>query len=311
MALPEWLALCSGDSTHVAHDTMQHCLAFYDVRAGATSDDLTAFVADLTGVRCAFNPIAPTGTVSGYWHTGERRIPIYVGVGDHQCSVLGACNVPRQTISLNMGTGSQVAVIDGVSGRPEETGVEFELRPYFDDRLLPVVTRIPAGRALANFVGLLEEAARSAAAEGDFWGLLAGLTEADLAQGTLDFDLAVFGSAWNYRGGGRIGGIADGAFTLKNYLASLFKCWVAQYPDVIRLFDPRHEAVRCVLSGGLPRRLPLLAGVLAATSGYDVWPACDIDESLLGLRTIALVSAGRAASCLEGQAVYGRTVEVV
>ena len=93
---------------------------------------------------------------------------------------------------------------------------------------------------------------------------------------------------------------------MKNYLASLLKCWVAQYPDAMRLFDPDHDAARCILSGGLPRRLPHLAGILSGMTGYETWPACEVDESLLGLRTVALVSAGRAISCLEGQEMFGR-----
>jgi len=116
----------------------------------------------------------------------------------------------------------------------------------------------------------------------------------------------VFSSAWNYRGGGQIEDIADGTLTLKNYLASLLKCWIAQYPDVVRLFDPAHDAARCILSGGLPRRLPHLAGILSTMSDYETWPACEVDESLLGLRTVALVAAGRAEGCLEGQRVFGR-----
>jgi sugar (pentulose or hexulose) kinase len=249
--------------------------------------------------------VAPTGTVSGYWHHGERRVPIYAGVGDHQCSVLGACNTPRETISLNLGTGSQVAMIDAELIRDE-----FELRPYFDGRFLPAITRIPAGRALAQFLGFLDQAAGASSGGTNFWALFNELDEDALRAASLDFDLAIFGSAWRYHGGGHIAGILDGSLTLQNYLASLMKSWVRQYVEAIALFDPERRAARCVLSGGLARRLPLLHRILAHLTGYETWPACMIDESLLGLRTVALVAAQRAESCLAAQAIFGRECTV-
>jgi sugar (pentulose or hexulose) kinase len=301
-SLPEWLDLSCGDSTHVVHGTMLHSLSFYDVRARRTSDELVQFVEDLAGVRCTFNDLAPTSTISGYWHGEGRPVPIYVGVGDHQACVLGAGNEPRRTVSINAGTSSQVAVIDGDPG-----GDEFELRPYFDDRLLSAMTRVPAGRSLASFVRLLEEASGVGGGGVSFWTVVSELDEADVERATLCFDLATFGSAWGYRGGGTITGISDGSLTVKNYLASLLKSWVAQYADLIPRFDPTRTVARCILSGGLPRRLPNLAAILSRTSGYVTWPACAVDESLLGLRGVALMCAGRAPTCLEGQAVYGRT----
>ena len=140
--MPEWLSLCCSDSKHVVHDTMLHGLGFYDVGAGETSLELTAEVEALTGIGYTFNPVAPAGSISGYWHGPNNRVPIYVGIGDHQCSVLGACNVPGESISINVGTGSQVAVID-----PDPIPSEVELRPYFDATTLAAVTRIPGGRS--------------------------------------------------------------------------------------------------------------------------------------------------------------------
>lgn len=304
--LPEWLALCCTDSRNIVHETMIHCQGFYDVHHRRISAELTAFVKELTGLQCVFNEVADTGSVSGYWHGPDGKIPIYVGVGDHQCSVLGACNVPRESISLNLGTGSQVAVIDAPATR-----TEYEVRPYFDSRTLVAVTRIPAGRALATYLRFLEDIClASGAREPDFWRMFSAIEDYDLREATLEFDLAVFSSAWNYRGGGKISNIAEGSLTLKNYLASLFKSWVQQYPEIVRLFDPSHQASRCILSGGLARRLPTLAGIFAALSGYETWPACPLDESLLGLRTIALVASRRTSTALAGQEIFGRDCQL-
>ncbi len=304
--LPEWLALCSGDSRQVVHDTMIHCQGLYDVQQRKPSTEIIALVEELSGVKCIFNDVVPAHTVSGYWHGPNATIPIFAGVGDHQCAVLGACNVPRDSISLNLGTGSQVAMIE-----PPVIRAEFEVRPYFDSQVLGAVTRIPGGRALADFVRFLEDICVSTgSAVPDFWQRFSEIDRDDIETATLDFDLAVFASAWGYSGGGSISNIAEGALTLQNYLASLYRSWVLQYPQVMCFFDPDHEASRCILSGGVARRLPSLPQVMAVLSGYETWPACAIDETLLGLRTIALVAAGRARSCLEGQEIFGRKCSV-
>jgi sedoheptulokinase len=281
---------------------MLHGLGFYDVRGEKTSAELTAYVEDLSGVQCTFDAMAPAGSISGYWHGPTKKIPIYVGIGDHQCSVLGACNVPGESISINVGTGSQVAIIDPVS---VPDGVE--LRPYFDSSKLAAITRIPGGRALASFMGFLEDVCEAAGVRGvDFWALLKEIDEGDILDATLEFDLGVFPSAWNYERGGSISNIHEGHLTLNNYLASVLKSLGQQYLEVVRIFDPEQRMRRCILSGGVARRVPTLYRIISDLSGYETLPACEIDESLIGLRTIALVSAKRAAGCLPAQETYGR-----
>ena len=103
VSLPEWLSLCCDDSNDIVHDTMLHGLTFYDVHKKKISTELIERVEDLTEVKCTFNNVAPTGSIAGYWHSHTDKVPIYVAIGDHQCAVLGARNVPRETISVNIG----------------------------------------------------------------------------------------------------------------------------------------------------------------------------------------------------------------
>ena len=302
VSLPEWLALCCDDGTGIVHDSMLHGLAFYDVHGKSVSPELVAAVEDLCGVRFAFNQMAPASAIAGYWHGARGKVPIYGGVGDHQCSVLGACNRPGETISANIGTGSQIAIID-----PSATPDASEVRPYYDGRVLAAITRIPGGRALSSFIGFLEDVCQGASGRPpDFWRLLQAVDERDVAGATLDFDLAVFGSAWGFQDGGKIEGILEGSLTLQNYLASLLRSFVQQYIAVIELFDPAHTLAQCILSGGVARNLPVLDRLITDLSGYQTLPATDLDESLLGLRTLALVAARRAGTCLEAQQIFGR-----
>jgi xylulokinase len=204
-------------------------------------------------------------------------------------------------LSLNLGTGSQLAVLDRSSGDDA-----VERRPYFDGGMLHAITHIPGGRALATFLGFLEDAARAGGAPApDFWPQLASLDAADLETASLDVDLAVFQGAWGYAGGGQLGGIEDGTLTVRNYLASVLRAFVDQYARLVPRLDPGRRIGRIVLSGGLARRLPALPKLLAAATGRPVTPPTVLDESLVGLRALALVASGRARAVATTQAVFG------
>jgi xylulokinase len=290
VSLPDWLARAGGEATGLGHPTMLAGMAFHDLNGHRASEELLAVVRELTGRSVRLGAAAETAAVAGTWRDRGRRVPIHVGAGDHQTALLGAGVTADDCISLNLGTGSQLAVL----GRaPADSAVER--RPYFDGGMLHTITHIPGGRALAAFVGFLEEAARAGGAPApDFWSQLAALGPADVAAGTLDVGLAVFQGAWGYQDGGRLGRIEDGTLTVRNYLASLLRAFVAQYAALVPRLDPGRELGRIALSGGLARRLPALAGLLGAATGYAVAPPTSVDESLLGLRALALVASGRA-----------------
>jgi len=314
VSLPAYLAAGESppDAPVLEHPTILAGMAVYDVRTRQVSAELLDLVRDLTGFAPLLGVPAEPAVVAGHWSGGECPLPVFVGVGDHQCSVLGSCTTPGNAASLNLGTGSQVTVIS----RPVP-GAEVEVRPYFDQRQLCTVTHIPAGRALAEYVGFLERvlAAGGPASEGqatrpDFWQRLSALTLSDLDAATLEIDLSIFEGARGYSDGGGITRVHEGSLTPDNYLASLLKTFVEQYVDVLQAFDPGHDLERLVLSGGIARNLPNLATLLQERTGYETTPATELDESLLGLRSLALVADGRSPTCVEAQKVFGRDCQI-
>ncbi len=289
VSLPGWLARVSGDACGQDHPSLLASLALYDIRGGTASAEIAALVRELTGFTPLLDRPAREGQVAGYWHDGDARVPIHVGVGDHQCSVLGAGLIAADAVSINLGTGSQVAVLDSQVDDPT-----VETRPYFDGHWLQAVTGVPAGRALTEFVGFLGEAAGDAA---DFWDMLAGFDLAQIERSDLDIDLSIFPGARGYGPGGAIRGIREGRLTVDNYLASLLRCFAAQYRQPAEILDPQRRRRRCLLGGGIARRLPVLRELIAHSTGYQTMPAAAVEESMLGLRALALVAAGRAESC--------------
>ena len=305
VSLPGWLALCNNDSRDLIHSTILAGMGFYDVRTRRMATELTDLVADMSGYKCRLNELAPTTASAGYWHKNGHKIPLYVGVGDHQCSVLGACNTAT-SISINMSTGSQLALIDHCIAREE-----IEIRPYFNDSFLSTITHIPAGRVLSQFIAFLEDVAQQRADEKtDFWSMLAALEWTEVRNSTLEFDLSIFPGARNFAGGGKITHMREGEITLKNFLGSLLKSFAQQYLELLEIFNPERRISACILSGGIARNLPALHQLIAHFSGLQTKTATRIDESLLGLRTLAALAAGGADNYLEAQEIFGRKCDL-
>ena len=310
VSLPGWLA-CDPSATALPpeHPTILAGMAFYDVVAGDHAPELLATVRELGGVTATLGEVADETTVAGHWRGPGGHVPIFAGLGDHQCSVLGAGLVGPEIVSINLGTGSQVSSL----GAPATRATEFEHRPFVDGEALAAVTHIPAGRALNEFVGFLERIAACVAGgtAPDFWQLLAEIAPSAVTAAPLDVDLAVFDGARGFEHGGRIGGILEGSLTPGGYLASVLRAFAQQYVDVLTLFDARGRHQRLVLSGGIARNLPHLAEILAAATQRPVDGAANLDESLLGLRAAALRCAGRAPSVAAAWRLHGRECEVI
>jgi xylulokinase len=78
-------------------------------------------------------------------------IPVYVGIGDQQASLIGA-GLEESLYIINAGTGGQVArqVKSLTSG-------SFKTRPFFDGNYLETITHIPSGRFLSQLRDFLNK----------------------------------------------------------------------------------------------------------------------------------------------------------
>lgn len=298
--LPAWLCRTNGAATGLAHPTMLAGLALYDIKRQEMAREISDTVFALSGSRTHTDRAASAGQIAGYWQRDAgAQVPIYVGIGDHQCSLLGAGLVESDTLSINLGTGAQVSQLSR-----QQAPAEAETRPYFGAHQLQTITHIPGGRALAEYIGFLQEVGGD---REDFWARLAAVELDSIQRSHLDFGLGLFPSARGYDGGGHISHIGEGSLTLDHYLASLLRSFASQYLDLSRLFDPQEQLKRILLSGGIARRLPVLREFVAAATPYSTSGATLLDESLLGLRTVALVAAGRAADVFAAQAIFARS----
>ncbi len=280
--LPGWLSISTGNPTGYIHRTMLAGLGVYDITREQIAEDIVSWLSQKIGVDIKLDMPTEKITVSGYWN----NVPIYLGVGDHQCSLLGAGVIDNSSLSINIGTGAQVSTVN-----PTIFPEESEIRPFFFDFHLRTITHIPGGRALSTYVNFLQQ---SAAPDNDIWLDLSSITADDIGKSNLVFELGIFPGSRGYTDGGSIRYIKEGEFHTANYLGSLLRSFAEQYMKIIQYFGPDTAKKKLIFSGGIARRLPSFVEFIQERTNYLVVGATDLDESLIGLRLIALLATGRA-----------------
>jgi sugar (pentulose or hexulose) kinase len=296
ITLPEFISMCDNDSMNYVHDSMLAGIGFYDIKRRGISKKLLRIFKDFSNKEPTFNNAAKEDCVSGYVKLSSRKIPIFVGVGDLQCAVLGAGNEMAKSISVNIGTGSQVSIIS----RRADFG-NYELRPYFDKLYLKTFTHIPAGRALEEFINFI---AYTEDKRENIWSELKKISESSIEKSTLCFNLNMFRSAWRYRSGGGILNIHEGALTKDNYLASLLKSFIHQYIEAINLIADNKRFNSIIISGGVVKRLPRISLIISTSTQKKVLVNWKFDETFIGLRSLALFASGAARTTLEAQKYF-------
>lgn len=232
--------------------------------------------------------VVPTGSRAGIW----RGAPCYASVGDQQCAIAGALLGARE-LSVNIGTGSQLSMIDDAGAVPE-----LQQRPYFDGGFLRTITHIPGGRALAALAGLFGEL--GGATEEEVWSRIepavAAVPATDLRANT-----AFFPGPCGY--GGALENLHEGNMTAGHVFRAVFENMAHNYRVCAARLDPEGAAREAVFSGGVARRLPILRELTAGKldMGYRLSP--HPEDTLFGLMVLALAFSGGTSVSAATEAV--------
>jgi sugar (pentulose or hexulose) kinase len=284
VSLPEILLYGLGVKNPKVHTTLMAGSGFYNIKENCCSKALLDIHNKLTRKNITFNEHTDHFT-SFETKISGKIINISIGYGDHQCSVLGANNT-IYTTSINMGTGSQVSKI--ITPQEIEFSNSLQFRPYFNNQVLKCITHIPSGRALNNYLNILENNKLS----NNIWDDIKNLKISEILNSTLTFNLAIYADAYNFQfTSSQISGIKENNFTYKNYISSLIKSYLNQYINIIDEVEKKSKtkSTKIILSGGLAKKVNIskkyfetlqIKKVVESKSTYIE------DEALLGLKKI-------------------------
>jgi sugar (pentulose or hexulose) kinase len=283
LSLPEVILRGLKAKNFGVHSSMIAASGFYDIYKKEISVDLCKMHRKVTGKNVIFNPVS-YGFDLYEIQVNAKPVKVSIGYGDHQCSVLGAEN-DHQTVSLNLGTGSQVSKIipeDKIASIARNN--QLQKRPYFNTDYLVCVTHIPSGRVLNQFIGLFK---------GDIWKDVQKLSLADVKKATLRFDLSVFNDAWGFSGGGSVTNLQEGGISYHNFISSLIRSYIFQYIRIVNMLEEslKTKSDSIILSGGVAQRIPAIKKLLTAELSRKIIQKRvfkDRDEAILGLKKILL-----------------------
>ena len=275
LSLPEALLLV-GKPSHQVHITMAAGSGMVDFTSCQPDKDMCDFLhQEGKGTKIAFNTISKQVIPAGTVEINHRDIPVYTAIGDHQCAVWGAGNT-LETLSFNIGTGSQVSAICTQAPNIPQT----ERRHFLNGLELQTITHIPAGRVLAALMDFYH-----ALTGRDGWEHFTAVPLEKIQQVTGRFNLSFFKDAWNYTDGGGITGLTLTDLNEPILWAELFQSFAQQYVRAANYFSPPRKQL--VLSGGKLAKLPALAGFFEQELSMSVHLSAQTDETLVGLAKLA------------------------
>ncbi len=232
----------------------------FDVETGKVNEALLTLVG-LDGL--IMPQVMPFGA-TGYY--GD--IPIYTEVGDHT-AVLAGADVDAGYINMNMGTTSQVSCL--AHGFHEEFYTKnYELRPYFDGKLVKVATKLPGGRSLQVLIDFFADTAEALTGihpdAASVWEYADGLTldlDTPLEVKTGFFDTLLFSE-------GRIDGIRGGNLSIQTILSAAYRDIASTFFRMAEELSPNVTTVylsgkfapimKTVLKKLCGRKMDLIAG---------------------------------------------------
>lgn len=225
------------------------------------------------------SPIATVHDVVGVFRSSASEVRCHPAVGDQQAALVGV-GLQEDELSVNCSTGSQVSRI----ATRFEPG-EYQIRPYFNGRLINTLTHLPAGRSLNVLVDLFTELARAEGVElTKVWETIASRSSRTPPE-ELDVDLAFFSGPMGDHGHVR------GITTENLNVGSVFRAAFQNMADNYRQCADRVSAGRpwsqAVISGGLTNKLTLLREMIAVKLESPIRESQETEEVFLGLLRLA------------------------
>jgi hypothetical protein len=237
------------------HFTMACGSGFYDLKERSYITKYIDFFKKKLHIDLSFDSVANEVCVSGYINVKDRLVPVYTGIGDFQASVLG-CNLLPRTLYVNMSTGSQIALIEQ---RPYFYQ-GLSCRPFFNSQYLKCYTHIPCGKFLIKIHDALSLRGI------DFWKSMKTITE-DVFFNSNEHIL-----------------LEDKESMMTNDVVIIFRGFIFQYINIIRSQGFEFDSI--FLSGGIPKRLPIIKRIFEKEFGVFVNLHSDEDDSIRGVRCL-------------------------
>ena len=211
------------------------------------------------------------------------NIPVAVAIGDNQASFIGTVDRTGDSISVNIGTGSQVSMISNGG----ELCDGFELRPFINGAYLMSYSALCGGYAYAILQRFVRDIVRRATGVDEEQYALMDLIAEESAGGGLQVDTAFNGTRLSPEVRGSISNISADNFTLANLIHGFSEGIVNELYEKCAQTDEMKTARFVTVSGNGARKNKLIPKIVAEKFGLDVVMKDVEEEAAVGAANFA------------------------
>lgn len=220
--------------------------------------------------------IAKETDIAGYY----KEIPVTVAIGDNQASFFGSVKHEKDSVLVNVGTGSQVSV---VSDEYVNVNGELEIRPYLFGKYLLSGSSLCGGRAYAVLEKFFSAYAYKLLGnkESQYETMNSLAYEAYKNGTSLSVSTLFCGTRKNPDKRGSIVGIDDKNFTPGNLVSGVLCGMVNELKSYFDNFG-RNDVTHVVASGNAVKKNNVLQKILKDVFGMDVTLTSYDEEAAIG-----------------------------
>ena len=282
----------------VTHTSVAASFGLFDVKKDCFMSDKLA----LLGIDGRVLPrVVATGEVIGSWN----GIPVCVAIGDNQASFLGSVKNNRESVLVNIGTGSQISAVGELGELPNG----IEARPLINGEMLICGSALCGGSAYAMIEGFFRSyAAFSGLSEASQYGVINSLAEKAYASGEapLAVNTLFCGTRTDPMRRGSIENIELNNFTPSALVLGVINGMCDELYGLYSAASLKKSHI--VASGGAVRKNDVLCRVLEDKFGINVSVSSVKEEAASGAALFSAYGIGRI-EYKDGFADYIKYVE--
>ena len=266
----------------ITHTSVAASFGLFDVKKECFMLDKLA----LLGIDEDFLPkVVASNEIVGRWND----IPVCIAIGDNQASFLGSVKNNRESVLVNVGTGSQISAV----GEIEYIGDGIEQRPLINGEFLICGSALCGGSAYAMIEGFFRSYAEFAGfGDNSQYGVINALAEKayERKENTLSVDTSFCGMRTDPMRRGLIENIDLNNFTPSALILGVIN---GMCDELYQLYRDGHlKKSHIVASGGAIRKNHILRRVLEDKFGMPVSVNSVKEEAASGAALFSAYSVG-------------------
>ena len=266
----------------ITHTSVAASFGLFDVKKECFMLDKLA----LLGIDEDFLPkVVASNEIVGRWN----NIPVCVAIGDNQASFLGSIKNTRESVLVNVGTGSQISAV----GEIEYLGDGIEQRPLINGEFLICGSALCGGSAYAMMEGFFRSyAAFSGLGDSSQYAVINALAEKAYESGeqALSVDTSFCGTRTDPMRRGSIENIELNNFTPSALVLGVIN---GMCDELYKLYsEAKLKKSHIVASGGAIRKNHILRRVLEDKFGMAVSVSSVNEEAATGAALFSAYSIG-------------------